>query len=123
MQNSLKPETVEPFQYPAKASKRLIQAIQAFGLNAFVAAITISTNKLIEPQYTLYLAYVWIATTVLYGVACGAFFYQFGRLKSLWGVVIVVTQPIGIIVSIIFLVRRGIKYGWYRNKMQDNRQL
>ena len=100
--------------YPAKANKFLRYAIGTFLVNCIAAVITITTRHVIEPQATLYLAYCWMVTTVLYGVACAFFFNLFGKHRWLWGVVIVVSQPIGVLVSIVVLIVKGFRNAWYK---------
>ncbi|QIL89080.1 hypothetical protein GNX18_04360 [Microbulbifer sp. SH-1] len=101
--------------YPLEAHKRFKWVMLAFLANAIFAALTIFSKDILPITATYYLALFWTATTIIYAFMCGMFFWLFGKTKCLWGIAILVTQPVGIIGSFGWLLYRGIKNGWYKN--------
>ncbi|MFT5419358.1 MAG: hypothetical protein ACI9D5_000093 [Candidatus Endobugula sp.] len=98
-----------------KAEKYFRLSVIVFIINTLLAVVTITVNYFVSTEVARYIAYFWGLTTITYGALSGAYFYQFGRFKWLWGIVIIVTQPIGILVSFPIILRKGYKNGWHKN--------
>ncbi len=97
------------------ARKRLKFVLVVFVVNFVFAAIFISTKGVIVglPKYLLIAC--WLSATVAYAFFAGAYFSVWGKFRCLWGIPILVFQPLSLLVTFPYILLKSRKHAWHKD--------
>jgi len=109
----------KPIVEIAVIRKRFLYVLVALTVNLMIGSIFVLRNSYLDIDAYNKTSIFWLVSGAAYATACSLYFSSWGRTRAWWGVVILFTLPLSILVTFPYISYRAYSHQWHSNRQLD----